>query len=203
MSFGSIRNDVLDELFKTGSLTAQAENHIKKAIEHYKYDAFWFNEQISTAQTIAGQEYMALPDDYGDDFNLSITINTNSYPLKRRTFKEMEELYVSSQDYNGYPQDYCLFKRELRLGPIPAQAWKLTMAYRRFPLDLSASADTNIFTDNAENLILSRAASTVSGRILRDQKRAVEFKALEKEARQKLSGTTARYVMRGHGQRRK
>lgn len=204
-TLASTRNQLLDELDRTGQLTAQAHRYINQAIDHYKKDAFWFNEQIATSHTIANQEYLALPIDWGEEYTLSLdsTGNGDFYPLNYRTMEEMEELYIASGQYTGIPIDYTIFRQEIRLGPIPDDRYPVKMAYRVDPGTASESSQTNVYLENANNLILSRAASKMCRKILKNTQRSVEFASDESEARAKLRGQTTRYQMRGYAKGRR
>jgi len=198
MKFGDARNQLLDELFRTGQLTSQAHTYINKAIDFYKKTPTYFNEEVSTAQTVAGEEYFDLPIDYGSLQSLTLQVDTNEYRLIHRTMQEMDDMYVSADNYTGYPQDFCIFRNQIRLGPVPDQAYTLKMAYRRYPETASASHQVNIWLDNEPDLIIARAAQQMCFKIIQDVPRGQVFKMEEKEYQQEMTSTTARKVMRGY-----
>lgn len=198
------RNTLLDELDRVGQLTAQAHTYISEAVEHYSQKPFWFNDEIATAQTVQDQEYLDLPDDWGLNYSLSIEIGSNSYPLKERTWQEMEDSYVSSSNYSGYPEEFCVFRNQLRLGPIPNSAYTLKMAYLKQPAELSAEGTTNIFILNVQELIRMRAGRRMARRVMRDEKLAEIFRQDEAEALQMAHSKTAQYQLgSGHTRKRK
>ena len=202
-TLASIRNQLLDELARTGQLTSQAHTYINQAIKHYKKKSFYFNEKKIELTSVASQEYYDLTADFATMVNLTININTNNYPLRYKTFNKMDELYISSDNYTGYPQDYTIFNHQLRLQPVPSGAYKLTMAYRREAEQLSATSATNVMITNADDLIIARAGGLMALKILQDQKRATEFRATEADALQMLESNTTEYAMTGYTKRRK
>ena len=202
-TLASIRNQLLDELARTGQLTAQAHTYINQAIKHYKKKTFYFNEKRATMTSTAGQEYYNLTADFATMYNLTININTNNYPLRPKTFQKMDELYISAENYTGYPQDYAIFNYQLRLQPVPSGAYKLTMAYKREAEQLSSTSSTNVLIENADDLIIARAGALMSLKILQDQKRSQEFRATENDALQMLESNTSEYQMTGYTKRRK
>jgi len=195
-------NILLDELARTGQLTSQAHVYLNEAIEHYSRTAFWFNEELATAQSVAGEEYLDLPSDWGLDYSLSIQINTNSYPLIERTYAQMEDLYIHGNNYQGYPEDFCIYRQQIRLGPIPSQAFTMKMAYLATPDDLTSDAATNISLENINELVRMRAARRMARRILQDDKREQSFRQDEAEALSEAKSRTARYQMTGHSRPR-
>jgi len=196
-SRGETTSILLDELARTGQLTSQAHIYIDEAIDHYSRKAFWFNEQLATAQTVAGEEYLDLPADWGLEYSLSIQINSNSYPLIERTYAQMEDLYVSGSNYQGYPEDFCIYRQQIRLGPIPSQAFTLKLAYLETPDELSSDASTNIALENINSLIRMRAGRRMSGLILQDEKREATFAREEADAAREAKSKTVRYQMVG------
>ena len=202
-----IRDQLLDETRRTGQLTSQATTYINSAIDFYKHDTFRFNEETVTATTTAGSEYIDLPADFDIEFSISIDSNGNGdfFPLKRLTMQEMDERYMNSSDYTGQPEYYTIFGEQLRLLPVPdASDYQILYAYRKMPTsDLSADADTNFFLDNAYDLVLNRAGAIMSIKILEDEKKAMQFKLIEKEEVAKHRSRTTQYALRGSTKRRR
>ena len=201
-TLAEVRNSVLDELYRTGDMTAQAETAIMDAVRYYERFPFWFNEERATSNTVDGQEYYALPQDFQDVYRVSVTVSSNKYLLIRRTAREMEALYISAANYRGYPQDYSIERNELRLGPVPNGAYTLEMFYRKAAETTTATSQTNIFLTNAEWLIRKRSAAELCLSILQDAERAAHFKAMEQDELISLRSESARRTMRGHGYRR-
>ena len=195
-------NTLLDELDRTGQLTSQAHTYIDEAIDHYSRNAFWFNEEIATAQTVTGEEYLDLPANWGLEYTINVQIGTNTYPLNERTFAQMDDLYISAANYTGYPEDYCIYREQIRLGPIPSGAYTLKMAYLKQPNDLTSDSATNISLENINELVRMRAARRMCERILQDTDRAQYFLRDEMEALRMARSKSSRYQMTGHSRKR-
>lgn len=202
-TLASVRNQLLDELARTGQLTSQAHTYINQSIKHYQNKTFWFNENRIEFTSTSGQEYYNLTTDFATIYNLTININTNNYPLRPKTMNKMDELYISAENYTGYPQDYAIFNRQVRLQPVPSGAYKLTMTYKRRPEQLSATSATNVLIENADDLIIARAGKLMSALILQDTARAAIFQQAESEALRTHKDDTTQYQMTGYTKRRR
>ena len=213
-TLASIRNQLLDELARTGQLTSQAHTYINQAIKHYKKKNFYFNEKRTTLTSSAGAEYYDLTADFAILHSLTIRINTNDYPLRQRTFSQIDDMYSNQYSLSasgtatvssltGYPQDFAIYNYKIRLHPIPAGAYQMKMAYRREAEQLSSTASTNVLIENADDLIIARAGALMSLKILQDQKRAAEFRATEEDALRMMDSNTTEYQMTGYTRRRK
>lgn len=197
------RNNILDELNRTGRFTSQAHTAIQTAIDYHKKKFYWFNEERATNNTQDGVEYYDLPADYGEVISLNINVNNNVYTLNERTHEEMERMYVHSSNYKGEPQDFEIIRNELRLGPIPSSARTLEMVYRKEPSTATAETDTNIFLLHAEPMIRWRAAGQMAFTVLQDDQRANGFAQLTAAEEQALTSESNRRRMRGSGKRRR
>ena len=200
MTLGETINKLLDECWRTGEFTSQAAEYIDQAIQHYKGESFWFNEDRATTNTVQGQKRYALPDDYQQVKTLSISDSDSEYELTRRTYEEMLELYPD--DSEGMPTDYCIDRQEIWLGPVPNDAYTLRILYQREPVTATAEAQTNIFLDNANALIRAYAGKMLTGLVLRDAEAASLFAMIETQELQKLRGETTKRLMTGKPKRR-
>lgn len=201
MNLGEARNRLLDELWRTGEMTAEAEMYIAEAINHYAPKTFWFNEERATANTYQGQKRYALPDDFMRMKVLSIIHDGNEYELKRRTYEEMLELYPD--DSEGVPEDYCLDRGEIWLGPVPNSNYTMRILYHKAPQTATAEAQTNIFLTYAPSLVRAHAGVEMSSKILRDPNAAAMFAQTVNTELQALVSETNRRLMTGKTRRRK
>lgn len=202
--YATLVNRVLDDLDRQGSLTSQAQNAIQTAIDHYEGTRFWFNQERANSQTINGVEYYALPDNYLDIDTISITVNGYTYKLNRRTYETLEDWFVQSNTYLGYPSDFAIYDGCIRLYPIPNQdGYTLKLSYATKLSTLENDTDANAWTTSAEELIRSRASADMSFRTLQDEKRAIGFKAFEQDAYQRLVSESNRRIMTGRTRKRK
>jgi len=149
-------NDELDESLSDATVNAA----IQTAIKFYERKRFWFNEKTGTFATVGDQEY------YGslansDIPNLvtidSMVVTESSYksPMYSATMEMIDACQNGS--VTGLPKHFAYFNSQIRLYPIPDQVYTVTMAYQYRLTALSADADSNSWTTDAEALIRARA----------------------------------------------
>lgn len=209
-TLSSTTAQLLDELARTGQLTAQAHVQINSAVRYYRDKGYWFMEGQETLTCSAGQEYYTLSADFANIYNAVVDIksydssdsssvtSTNTYPLHSRTQQHMDELYVSPDNYTGYPQDYSIYNGQIRLGPVPSGEYVIRMNVEKRAEVLSATSATNVMLAHAEELIIARAAKHMCMKILQDDKRAMIFAQIEQEERQNIQSETTRRLTTGH-----
>ena len=198
---GTMENRIADELNRT-DMTSHARTAILTAVKHFEGERFWFSEERATASTVASQEWYDLPTDFRGVDSITVTINNNAYPLIERTYNELEDWNISSSTYTGYPTDFAIYNDQLRLYPIPNDAYTLTISYIKNLSSLATATDTNAWMVEAEELIRSRAESDVCMRVIRDFERAQGFKLLEQEALKRLLRESNRRTSTGFTRRR-
>ena len=200
-TYADMYGRILDELTRS-DLTSQAKNSIQSAISFYEDTPFWFNDEIATASTTASTEYYALPSDFRRDRSLTCTVNGNAYPLKRRSQKTLDNWFINSTNYTGYPSDYAIYKEQFRLYPIPNGTYTLTLSYVKQLSTLSADADTNAWMVEGEELIRSRAEYDLCMRVLKKPDWASLYKGLETEVLDNLKSASIPFQLTGYTRKR-
>lgn len=199
-TLAQMRSRIADDLNRT-DLNTQIDVAINRAIEYYyKGFRFWFNEKTATFNTVANQVNYgsadSIPTDMMEiDFVKIAFASTDNEELIPRTYDYIQQANVGS--YAGRPADYAYYKENFWLYPVPSQAWTVTVSYAKSYTDLSADADTNDFTEEAEDLIESRAEWWLYKRIIKDYDLAQASKAEELEALSTLISETERIVKSG------
>lgn len=202
-TYRSVRNNILTDLFRVGTLTAQANTAIQDAVKFYEGEPFWFNETRATASTVSAQAFYGVPYDFVELVSLTITINGSTHRLLNKPYEYIEERHESDDSSLGYPQVYAIYDEQIRLWPIPnSSAWSLTFSYiRRFD-DLEDEGDTNVWTNEAEALIRARAEGYLLTRILDEPDKAGRVRRIEAEEFTRLKGETNRRLMTGRPRKR-
>ena len=202
-TFGTVRNRILSDLNRTSAndLTSSVETEINTAIAFYERRRFWFLEARATADTVAGQEYYALPEDFRDDDSLVIQAISNTYPLIKRTYEEIEQWFVQSST-TGQPTDYAIYDEQIRLYPIPNAQYTMTLSYYKQLSALSGEDNTNDWMVEAEGLIRARVEWVMFARKIRDYDAAQACKALEAEELEQHEKLTRARLMTGHSTKR-
>ena len=168
-------------------ITTDIQKAINRAIEHYEKERFWFNENTWTFSTSAGGETIAFASASVSDMltmdEVTLTRNsTDIYPLEQKTIQELRDINTAGTSTQGPPTIFAIFNDTFYFYPVPDTAYTVTIYGQKSYAALSASADTNDFTTEAEDLIESRARAWVYSRKLRNYEAAAASKTEEMEA---------------------
>lgn len=178
-------------------ITAVAQDAINSAIRFYAGQRFWFNEERWTATSATSVEFYSLPPNFRDVDTINITVDQNRYTLLRRQWSYLEDIARNTQNYRGYPTDYCIYRNELRLYPIPQGEYVMELSGQADLADLSADAASNPWMVHGEELIRSRACADVLETYTQDydnpriqvyrSREADNFQRLRMESNKRLS----------------
>jgi len=200
--YGTMTSRILDDMNRT-DLTSQAQSAIKSAIAFYENRRFWFLEQRPTSNTVAGQEFYGLPSDFLDSDSLVLEVNNWTYPLHERRYNVLEDWFVKSATFTGYPTDYAIYDKQIRLYPIPnSDTYTFTLSYYKRLSSLGSDSDTNDWMTEGEELIRRRAEWTLNSGKLRDYDAAQACKMLEQEALLQHERLTRARLLTGHTKKR-
>lgn len=200
-TFATLTANVADYINRT-DLNTQIGTAVNRAIQYYANNQrFWFNETISTFNTVAGQLIYTSADaiptliteiDYVK-IALSPSLNIELVP---RTYKYIQDRVVSTI-VTSFPSDYAYYKQNFYVYPIAAAVYPITVSYTKSYVDLSAGSDANDFTNNGQDLIEARACWWIYSRILKNTESAALSKADETEAFLSLQAETIRITGSG------
>jgi len=182
-SLGVMRTRLVDDMLRDDLTANQLANAINDAIELQEGERFKFNEQRYQILTVAGQEYYDLTGPTlltsagtavgtGETIleldDITTTISNNPYRLCPRTQQHINEW--QSNSYQGQPADYTLYGQQLRIWPIPDQAYTLDLMglARLGPNPLTADADTNAWMTDGAAIIRPQAKILLYRDLLRD-----------------------------------
>ena len=132
------------------SIIKQAEERILKTIQLPV-----FRKNVSGTLT-SGNEYLATPTDFLDNFSLSFTSSGSQTFLLFKDVNFIREAYPNSST-TGTPKHYALFDDgSFIIGPTPDSSYAVELHYFYRPVSLTAGADsgTTWLSDNAENAML-------------------------------------------------
>lgn len=176
-TYGAMIARIADEI-TLPELVPRIPKAIQSAIVFYESERFWFNESESTANTVIGDENIALPVDFLEPEVLTITETSENvrYTLTRRPFSWLRH-HLLHPDSKARPSDWAYFADQIWLYPIPERVYILTMSMLKRLATLAALADTNDWMTHGEELIRSRAKLDLFGHsmlsALDPQKRAM------------------------------
>lgn len=193
--YGTMQNRIADEIART-DLGAQIRDAIQSAIRLHESERFWFNESEATASTVAGQAGYAVPSDFLEADDLTLTVSGNRYPLVPRGYDWLRQVSVTEAS-RGRPGSWAIYADQLWLYPVPDGAYTLTLSYLKRLAALSASGDTNAWMTHGEELIRARAKADLFANVIRDFDEAIAMKAVETEALANLRIKSAKKISTG------
>ena len=132
------------------SIIKQAEERILKTIQLPV-----FRKNVSGTLT-SGNEYLATPTDFLDNFSLSFTSSGSQTFLLFKDVNFIREAYPNSST-TGTPKHYALFDDgSFIIGPTPDSSYAVELHYFYRPASITAGADsgTTWLSENAENALL-------------------------------------------------
>ena len=170
------------ELSSSGADALKSKNAILDAIKGFKNWRFRFNELSKSLSTVIGTtDYTTsngLPDGIIEIDEMTIVYSGARYPLEEVTAADYAEMNGSNPLTSGVPTYYTWYGDTLRLYPSPDQIYVLTiLAHCELLPALSASSDTNAWTNQGELLIRHTAKADLGGNVLRDPQAAAMSQA--------------------------
>ena len=166
----SIGVKLQDETFQSVS-SASVDAYINDAIQFYKNQRFWFNEdEANITLNINDPVLPNVPSDFlqeVDDGGLVVVYNQFNYPV----FKTTSSLYDAENiQGRGIPYVYTYRNGQFELYYFPDQAYLLKLRYLKdYPI-LSGDGNSNDFTVNAPNMIKYNALSRIYAESKQDDK---------------------------------
>jgi len=174
------RDDLEDDL------SALLDMHVANACEAYANERFWFNSALATAVTTSGNPLVALPATIRVAERVTI-------PTSRRDLLPMSSLPEDTAQ--GEPIYFSAFNEDIRLYPTPNAALTLNVYGIARIAAPTADNDSNIWTNEARQLI----ASHVRMSLYRDKFRDLEAAQAAAAAR----NDALTYLQRETGKRTK
>lgn len=161
-TLGYMQDKIADQISRS-DLSSQITESISDAIRFYQSHRFIFSETRDVSlSTTSNQEFYSATDDplIGTLFEfdyITVSIGTAKFDLPRYQPEDLELLTQSGTQF-GQPQCYSYYNFQLRLYPVPDNAYPLTIAAHQL-IKAPAAPDTanNPWMGEAERLIRSRA----------------------------------------------
>ena len=158
MTYSELKSLIQDYLQNTEAtfvadlptIIKQAETRILKTV---KLPVFRKNV---TGNLTSGNQYLATPTDFLDNFSLSITNSSSQEFLLFKDVNFIREAYPNAST-TGVPKHYALFDNtSFIVGPTPGSGYTVELHYFYQPDSLTAGSDsgTTWLSTNAENALL-------------------------------------------------
>lgn len=116
-----------------------------------------FLQKSFTASTVASQQFYALPFDYDEIIDVTVTVGTTQYlPKEAPSRQKWDELNETTSFKSNFPEWFYIFNQQIGFWPTPSSSTTnaISINYRRRVIDLSISDVTAGTVDST---------STVSG----------------------------------------
>lgn len=177
------RDDLLDDLADILAI------HIRRAVNTYADKRFWFNQVIQPLVTVAGSRTLAMP----VSMRIIDRIAGPDTDLSPVTLNEFPDYGQFAAETRGLPSAYTYINGELRFNAIPDQAYALT-AYGVLQVDMPTDdIDSNIWTNEAQDLIASHTRMTLYRDVFRDRDGAIDAaNAVQMDLEALVTGTQRR-----------
>jgi hypothetical protein len=193
-TYATMRSRIEDEIYDA-TITTSVNSAILDAIKFYERKRFWFNQKTGAFSTVADQEYYATAanSDIPDLLHIkamTATIDSYKTPVRPADFNWIDA--AQNGAIKGFPAAFAYFNEQVRLFPIPDAVYTVTMAYHYRFAALSADADTNAWTTDAEELIRTRAKRILAMHKLWDVEMYTRLREPEQEALDALEAETRR-----------
>lgn len=175
----TVRDDLSDDL------AGQLLIHIQRACEYYSDERFWFNALIGSVSTVASTQTVDVP----ATFRRVDRVTIPAY--------DKELIEVTLNDLGIYPHEtvpngYAYYNDQLRLYPTPDAVYSLELTGLA-QIDAPAlDADTSVWTNEAQDLIVARTKMTLYRGQFRDPEGTQLAIAETQEAFAKLKRETAK-----------
>lgn len=181
----TMRSRIADELANDGDIsTAQINYAIQDTIKLYERRPWWFNQKTATFTTIDGQEYYSSADlsDIPDIVQIvsAVVDFGGNTPLRAVDYQTIDDEQDGSVE--AVPRAFAVFKEQIRLFPIPDDAYTVTLSYIYRLTALSSDTDSNAWTTDAEELIRQGAKRRIALNYLNSEDIAARVSVLEREA---------------------
>lgn len=167
-----------DAMAPGGDMEALLVAHINRAIRHYSGQNWWFLTKTVTTPTVSGQDYVARPATVGQIRRISIP--ALGYDLEQDDLTCIES-YDEPATQTGQPYAWAEGDdgTEIRLWPTPNAVFTLKIVGTRVFSELAADVDSNVWTNEAADVVAAHAQMTLYRDVLVDPREANASRALE------------------------
>jgi hypothetical protein len=166
-TFLDMQTRIADELDRS-DLTAQIKRSIVSAVRHYERRNFYFTEASFTFDTVAGQRSYA-SSDIANSPSIDI-LNGDFYGMRvvltKQPFEDLDRR-TALLTFKAMPEEWAYYGSQVWLYPIPDRAYTMTAYSVPRLTELSADSDSNAWTNDAEELIRTRAKIDLLRNVIR------------------------------------
>jgi hypothetical protein len=199
--FLAMQTRIANELHRSSLATNNhVVNAILSAIKDYERERWYFNEATTSVSltTTASLATYTLPADFMKMDNVMVTRSGWKSKSTPMPYIEMDSRDAGNAAVNGFPQFWAIYSNLLRHYPTPDAAYTVTISYQKRLPALSASADTNAWVDDLEELIRAKAMWNLCTYVTRNAQQAAVLKlAIDNEIYPKARAENDERLMSG------
>lgn len=203
-TFSDLLSRTADEINRT-DLSSQVQSAILTAVSYYAGFRFGGNEKRGTLTTISGTRLYdtstsspgTLPSDIVEIDSIVCTVSGRDYLLEETSYEHLEDIDPGTSLSTGEPRMWAWYAGKLRIYPTPNAARVLTLSYQYILTTLSASGDSNFWTNDAEALVRARAKKYLAMNVLGDDELARRMDMVEREELSALRKRTNKLIASG------
>lgn len=191
----TLKSRIASEIHRS-DLTDEIAYAISDAVKHYQSKRFAFNQTRGTLTTVSGTEFYDDLTDVASIDSITLNINARKTVLDQWSYGEMERI-ATTTNTNNQPWAWSWYDEQIRLYPVPDAAYTLTVSYIQ-KIDVpSSDSSSNIWTNQAEELIRHAAKKRLYRDVTMDDANAIKAEAAEQEQLARLLKDTNRQVSGG------
>ena len=189
-SYLDMQTRIADELDRS-DLTAQIKKAIVSSVAYYAKRNFWFTQSSFSFSTVQGQRTYTSADaaEIATSPNIEVLngfFNGSRDQITKRSFEDIDNRTSQLTSY-GQPEDWAYRAQTIWFYPIPDAVYTITAYYIPTLTALSADTDENVWTEEAEELIRSRAKIDLIRNVIRGTDMAEELAMLAVQERDALN----------------
>lgn len=182
--------------FMNRQLGAETRRAIQAAIRFYERRRWSFNQTATSIATSAGQTFVSLPSNFLILDDLRITLNGQAIPMHERDPQYIRDMNMTG--VTGQPTDYAFTRNRLELAITPDAIYSLPLYYVKTLPELSADSDENYWTLGlTQDVIAYHAAKLLWATLLRNDREAAKYAALERDALMQVTSLVEQRVSPG------
>ena len=160
-TLGDLKQRIISETLRddlADTLKGALDSCIKRSIEHYEFERWWFNEAILTTPCVPGSQNVAIDPTITRIDMIRAVIGGVRYEMAQRSVDWVMAAYATLN--TGQPTDWASLGEQLILYPQPNLAYPLQMQVLRQvqpPLDYTDDTSSNVWTNTGQDLICARS----------------------------------------------
>ena len=201
-TFGNMIERIEDEI-RDATINSNVRAAILTAITDHEFERWWWNEDNSLRLTLSSsQEFYtsshltAIPNLLHID-DIRVSISGSKTPLRRRSWEWFERVSTGAPGNVGIPSDFTYYQQQLRFYPVPNATITADISSVVRLATLSATADTNAWTNDAEAMIRCQAKAHLYAHVKGDDVQAQKYYQMAQLHRSQLVRENVKRLSRG------